>query len=538
VNVGAEIQATSRPRTTRANWHNWSFIVIALLALELSFVRSLEAGLSSGHLQQSIRYRIIAFPIVFSHLYYGRPYDYTAYKRLEIEFEDEKATLEEIEPTLRSIVNVNSYGTFYVLADDKGVVDFVRLAFLFFGIRTAGLFYMYFTILAVSLVCFAISYFKDCVTLALLVMYCLALLAIMPVFAAFPPGLNILDVHAFGILSILPALHVLLAATHSHPLGASLLIPTFVQALIITLVYHARASSIAYTILVLVSYPFIVCFSNSSPRNGDADSPRRAGRPARFAPLCLLLIAIAALPVYQRLAYNAAYFGDRATLRHVLYHTLLSGMQWNPLLRDRYALGTGDLGTADAVDTFLYRRGEHTTPELRHWARAGQNTVTTQLPFDWQKYESAARDLYFYIWRKQPLQSVMTYVYYHPLDIYTVFMSYARPPNEPQVETNALVQLGSSTGSYNPFAPGILLVAIVTGLLSVGSGAMFRPVHYVIACVLVAAALLVPLVFYAGGFVIVADLFVVVGFLIYTTIGYLVSFAGHRFFRSRWCTAT
>src|SRR5207244_3619259 len=117
---------------------------------------------------------------------------------------------------------------------------------------------------------------------------------------------------------------------------------TFVQAFILTFVYHARASTNAYAILVVLSYPVIVYFSKPSPANADADPHRQFSRLKRFAPLCTLLITMAALPIYQRLTYNQAYFGERATTGHVIYHTLLTGMQWNPLLRERYGLGSGD----------------------------------------------------------------------------------------------------------------------------------------------------------------------------------------------------
>src|SRR6185436_7267096 len=172
---------------------NWALAAIALVALALAFADSLRAGMPNGDLQQHWRFRIYAFPIVLSQLYYGHPYDYAGYKRLEIAFEPNGVVLEEAAPSLTSIAKVEANGPFLILADDKGIVDFVRLAFTFFGIRTDGLFYTYFAILFVSALCFLIAYFNDRAKLALLAMYFVALLAIMPVFAGFPATVNILD---------------------------------------------------------------------------------------------------------------------------------------------------------------------------------------------------------------------------------------------------------------------------------------------------------------------------------------------------------
>ena len=461
--------------------------------------------MASGRIEPSWRYRIYAFPIVLSQIYYGRPYDYVGYKKLEVAFEPEKASIDELATRLKSVQHVESDGLFYILADDKGSVDFVRLAFLLYGIRTPALYYMYFTVLFVSCFCFVISYFKDRGKLALLVSWCLALLLTMPVFVAVPPGISILDLHAFGILSLIPMLHIVLAATDLNPIRPAQLFPTLVQVFIITFVYHARASSISHTIL-LIAYPVLVYWSWPSESTSTSFRRRLAMASKRFAPLALLLIAMASLPVYQKYTYNPGYFGERATLRHIVYHTLLVGMQMNPVLRERSGLGEGDLGAANAVDTFLYERGQHRIPELRHWAANGLNTVTTQLEFDWVKYEQAAKDLYLTIWRQQLMQSLLTYVYYHPLDIANVFSFYT-----------------FQRYAYNPFRPVFLFVLVLTATLCRPRGLVFSPSYMLIALLMLAATLVVPFVFYAGGFIIVAETFVATGFVIYTTLEFLLS---------------
>jgi hypothetical protein len=497
----------------RATWRNLTLVAVAFIVLLLIFRQGVDAGMVSGRAEPTERYHLFGVPIVLSHLYYGRPYDYVGYKRLEIPFEASDSRIDEWIPKLKSLPDVQSGGLFFILADDKGVVDITLLAFLLYGLKSSSLYYLHCTILAVSSLAFCAAYFRDRQKLALLVFLCLALYATMPAFTMFPSVVSIIDPRVFGILSLVAALHLLLAATDPDPLRPVQLKATIVQVFIMTLVYHTRASTLFQTILIALAYP-VVLYVSMPP---DPAARRRAVIARRLFPLGLLLIAIGALlPVYQRLMYNPGYFGQRATLRHALYHPLLLGLSWNPVLAERYGIGAGDLGTANAVDDYLYRMGQHRTPESRHWAAMGQNTITTQVPFNWGDYHRAARDLYLTIWREEPKQAALTYLYYHPLEVYTFFEMYTAGPN---------TQVNPVNGAhfYNPFKPVCLFVLALTTFLCCVRSEKIRAIHIFIAVVIVSATLVVPIIFYAGGFIFLADAFVGAGLLVYTMLALLLS---------------
>ena len=500
----------------RTYWRNILLAFIALLAVTLSFDTGRRAGMSDGRIEPSWRYRIYAAPIVLSQIYYGRPYDYTAYQKLAIRFQGETPSIDELIATSTAIPDVASAGLFLILADDKGVVDFTRLAFLLYGLKTSSLYYMYFTIVLGSCLLYVVCYFPDAHKLGLLVFLCVAFYAAMLAFLAFPPGLNVLDVHAFGMLSIVAFLHAMVASTDPQSTRPRQLLTTIGQAIVLVFVCHSRASTITQVLTVAAAAPLVLFLEQR--RNPAAVPSRRFAERVfgpdyvrRIVPAAIVLLAIALLPLYQRLVYNRDYFGRRATLNHIVYHNLLIGLQWNPVLKDAYGLGSGDLGAARAVDAFLEKTNSY--PGRHAWAATNLNSVTTQMPFDWVEYEEAARELYFTIWKERTRESLLTLLYYHPMDIYTVAQiqrgAIADPRFNPQY-------------AYNPFRSICLLAFAAATVLCTGGRRPIPPIYALLSGLAFASALVVPILVY-GGFIILAEAFVSAGLLIYTTLGVVLS---------------
>jgi hypothetical protein len=497
---------------------NLALAATSLILLFLSFARGRDYGMASGEIEPSWRYRIYAAPIVLSQIYHHRPYDYVGYQKLSIPFQAPTPSIEELAPKLQHIEQVDGQGLFFILADDKGVVDFTRIAFLLYGIRTASLYYMYFTVLVASSALFIVSYFGDRRKLALLVFFSLALFATMPAFVARPPGINVLDIHAFGILSIVATLHILLAATDPAPTRPLHFLTTLFQALVIAFIYHARSSTISHAAAVLIAYPVIVYCHCRIHRS----SLQRPSMFRRFVPLGILASIIALVPVYQRVMYHPDYFGRRATLGHVVYHNLLMGLQWNPHIRERYDLGEADLGVARAVDAFLERKARHRIAGREQWAVMGMLTVTTQESFDWVEYEEAGRELFTTILRQEPWESWLTYVYYHPVDLFLIVQSYLGAALPPRAGLDTPTRQGLDTRYiYNPIGLQYLFVLVATAALRIGRP---RFVDTAYAMVLLTATLVVPLVFYAGDFIILAEVFVAATLAVYVAVAELISF--------------
>lgn len=495
-----------------------SVLVTGLIVL--TFLKGTFYGMDSGEVDPSWRYRVFGVSIALSQIYYGRPYDYVGYKKIEGELEASTGSFDTLAVALRSLPDVGSAGLFYILNDDKGIVDFTRLAFLFFGIRTASLYYMYFTLLTASCLLFIINYFGDRQKMALLALFAVALYSTMPAFVARKPGISILDLHTFGILSFPAALHILLSATTLNPVGTVQLATTILQALFITFVCHMRFSCAAQVATVLFAYPALLrLFLPRRPSRFEDGSNGVVSSVAVskyvVAP-AILAAVLASLTLYQRAMYNPAYFSPRMLLRHPIYHNLLIGMQWNPYLRNRYGLGYSDLGAAGAVDAFLQRKGINATPWGPQWAALGMITVTTQQPFDWARYEDAARELYRTIWREAGVQSMLTYIFYHPRDIFLIMRSYVHAMPSPQIDVDEHLvnNVFGDMDTYRPF--GLSNSVLVTIVVLIAWGApRSRIVYPAIAFIMWASALLVPVVFYAGGFVVLAEAFVATAWAAY-----------------------
>ena len=496
-----DVPRTIKTGPFRGHWRSVGLVSIALVLLALSFRTGIDAGMATGQVDLTFRYRVYGVPIVLSQIYFGRPYDYVGYMALDTPLQYGTPSIDEWVPTLRLARNVDAQGLFFIVADDKGIVDFTRLAFLLYGIRTTSLYYMYFTILLASWLFYVIAYFFDVRKLALMVFLCLAFYATVPVFLAVAPRINILDLHTFGILSLMAFLHLLLAATDPGSTRPAKLAAIAGQVFILVCAYHTRSSILPQVLTILAAYPLVLWLQ---ARREHRRSPRLLERALgpdyrrRLIPAAFVLVSIfVLLPIYQRLMYHPDYFGRRATLSHIIFHNLLIGSQSNPLLRESYGLGSVDLGAAHAVDMHLERTGQ--SKGRKDWAVRGLNTVTTQLPFDWAEYEDAARDLYFTMWREQPMQSLLTSVYWHPLDIFRLVRTFSGNDGARPVADGRL--------AYNPFRPLYILVVVAAVILS-SSARPMPPTNVLIPCSMLASALVVPLVFYPDTFHNLAEAFV------------------------------
>ena len=85
------------------------------------------------HQSLSTRYRFHAIPVAVSTLYHNRPHDYTAHRSLAMSFHDAGRDIDE---QIREAIRPESVidgGTYYWVADDRGLADFVVGAFWLFG---------------------------------------------------------------------------------------------------------------------------------------------------------------------------------------------------------------------------------------------------------------------------------------------------------------------------------------------------------------------------------------------------------------------
>ena len=129
--------------------------IIALFCLLLAAERRL--GL---HQSASTRYRFHAIPVAISTLCHHHPHDYTAIKSLAIRFHD---PARDLDVQIREAIDadlVTGGGTYYWVADDRGLADFVLLAFQLFGPQAESLSNFWFLLLASSLALYTIAFWR------------------------------------------------------------------------------------------------------------------------------------------------------------------------------------------------------------------------------------------------------------------------------------------------------------------------------------------------------------------------------------------
>src|SRR5262245_16478984 len=124
----------------------------------------------------SNRYRFHAVPVAVSQLYHGRAHDYTAFRTLGHRFHDGSRDLDE--QIAEAIQADPGTDTYFWVADDRGLSDFVTAAFRLFGPEVRSLWRFWFLLLTASVGLFALGYWRRPAALALPVFVLFGLLVL------------------------------------------------------------------------------------------------------------------------------------------------------------------------------------------------------------------------------------------------------------------------------------------------------------------------------------------------------------------------
>ena len=182
------------------------FLIFAVLVMIAYRCYSLDMSWSV-----SARYWYYAIPSLFSELYYGAaPYTYlpdVADKFAPGYPYKSAANYPAIMEAARHLSG-NSRPAILFPADEKGTVDFVRLAFKLFGMHIASIFYFAMFILIASIAFFASRYRKDMGMLFILVFVLTSFYVGLSAFAVTLELHSITNPRAIGCLSIFALLHL------------------------------------------------------------------------------------------------------------------------------------------------------------------------------------------------------------------------------------------------------------------------------------------------------------------------------------------
>jgi hypothetical protein len=199
----------------------------------------------------------------------------------------------------------------------------------------------------------------------------------------------------------------------SPRMGRSAWVTAIPQGALLVFLYHARSS---------LGWQYLALASLASARVGwwVLNRFRAAVRPGAelLAPplfvLALLAASLIGLKQYQRVVYHPQYAKEHG--QRTLWHNALMGLAFHPVLRDELPIPHCD--DRDAVDLVLARM-EARDPSLDrnvwNW-QAALNSLGNHNRFDWNRYESVARQVYVESWRDHPLAMAECHLYSKPCD--------------------------------------------------------------------------------------------------------------------------
>jgi hypothetical protein len=350
--------------------------------------------------------------------------------------------------------------TYYWTADDRGLSDYVNLAFRLFGARTVSLALFYYALLGTSLFFFTLAGWRTPFVLFAPVLVLLGLLGYAYAcshYAAITLGdgrawqeaVSLYDPRAFESIAVIGSLQLALFACQREPPARTAWLAVIPQILLLVFLYHAR-SSLGWMYLALfvlaVGRLIAVGWTRRHATNSDLAS---YGRPLTV--IVVVFASIVGLQQYERTMYHHSYFEDRGT--RSVWHNALMGFGYAPRLRQVYDIGIDD---TKVINLVLREMRKSNDPRLNPSWRLENigGALGGVIQFDWRAYERAARDTYFGVWRREPAQAFMCYAWYKPSDLVRHTLQAGR-----------LVGGDLGAGRATPLA---VALAVVGGLLVIG----------------------------------------------------------------------
>jgi len=425
----------------------WAWTALALVAI----YRGGQHAELDRHVTNRLQFH--AIPMALSVLYHGRPHDYTAFSSLAIPFQYPTPDVET--KIARAISNVPPAGdpTYYWVADDRGMGDYVIAAFALFGPHAKSLYLVYFVVLGASVFLFLADLSWHPLAGALLIFALGSLYActlVIPLgnltLPIFEPG-SLYEPRVLELLSYIAALHLGLTAFFSDRWTPRRRGIVAAQAAIFLACYHARSTVTWELVFVLA------CAAAWRVRRGrarpDAGPGFRQWALKAGWPVVCLVIGMGALKTYQRVVYNPRYFRDMGT--RTVWHNALMGLWLNEHVAEKYQLRVNDNVIVAAVRSFL-----RTSQDPRLTAEWTDSNILGALgghsTFNWFTYEETAKDLYLHIWRSDPRDMMHCYLVDKPREIVHVLVKATRP--DPSL-LHDVPDLG-----FRPFAPTALALVL------------------------------------------------------------------------------
>lgn len=359
------------------------------------FFAATNLGMVSAPL--SPRYTDYAIPAAISKM--RGLTDYTAYHEVAAYFLHHRHLSVDANIANALSTNIDDPSKRWIVSgDDKGLIEFVYLAFRMFGMSVKSIFILYGLLLTGSCVLYVVEFSWSPRRLALLVSVLAAFYAMLYTFGVTDQSASIVEQRFLGSLGIVPLLHIVLVNFGADKLsmwGRACLV---LQIAIVILVLQLRTSEAWQVAAVFVAVGGSFVF-------------RRSADNAKLT-IVATIILCGALMAYRMAVYNPKYFQHDISTR-VIWHNMVMGLSASPALSLRYEIiPFDDVSVTEAVKRHLETLGDRKV--MADLFSSPSYAAGNFAGFKWSEYEIAARNFFLHIVRENLADAVRAYLWHMP----------------------------------------------------------------------------------------------------------------------------
>jgi len=447
----------------RRYWRNGSLVLLCALVCGALF--RLGLALEMDRTYFSFRYlgqnQVAA---ALSSMVPGQPFDYmtnTAVGPVATKYwtEDHHAPLSQIVDEARQAIEAKHGGGRGWVVDDKGYVDWLRLAFRLFGFHKSSVYYTYFILLGFPMVVYAAYFFRSPAHLFVLLSVILAIYVTAPILVVNDQLYSLHEQRFFSVVGLVPLLTLLFIMREAAEASTATKAAVAAQVAALVFVYHCRNDSVWQTLVLAAAVP--VFFWRRGPRHVD-----RLKLLARVAwPVGVLAAGFVSLEIYRHIFFNRAYFAQ-GYASHSYSHNLIMGFSFNPRLARQYDLAVNDQKVVRLVGRRMVARGALKSVDDAVWIFNN----------DFNRYSAEVRSAMVDIIEAHPVEAVLS-IPYKGTPIYEEYRYVAGYSQENRMATAAAHRLTPEPVRrarglyYRPFAPVALATLALGAWLAAGAGA-------------------------------------------------------------------
>jgi hypothetical protein len=386
-------------------------LLLACFVINMEMIHRLRLDNVISHWASS------AIPVALSSMKLGNKSDYTGLvDAREIFFAATSNSSENkiidtgISAVLNSLGKSLSSSTYLFSTDDKGIVDYIKLAFFVFGYSSISLIYLYCLILFLSSLIFYLRFSNNLGAIVTLFVFLLAHACVMPPVTVNSQLQTVLALRFMSVLAMIPTLHLMLEMlkTNPPPRYSKNLIIIFglTQLAIILFILQIRFSSIWMVVCILSISLFILLAMIFYPLT----SHRYFHFKVSLGIAISLIIGMIGLQQYKHYAYDSAYFKVGGA-SHVFWHSIYSGLAYHPQFSKENKIYIDDNSVIDATGSFLKSNGR----QLEWAAMGGESPNYSEIKYT--IYDQAVKDMVISSLIHNPYIWFSAFFYYKPLEL-------------------------------------------------------------------------------------------------------------------------